>query len=201
MLAWLPRIPVGQHIESAAVRVAERPRRSHYARPSEPQWQGFSAILDRPRCDPLASIAPTRRGSATSGTLHRPGPPPIICTISTAATRSSTLACTDRAHGLRRRTARVCVTVDDTWHVIGYYALAAGRVERGVLPERIRSGAPTPVALSRGGVHALCDRSAAPCRPDQGPRPTLRMTVFSSVTSGSVHASPRLLDPLCVATA
>lgn len=46
------------------------------------------------------------------------------------------------------RTARVYVTTDDDGLVIGYYALAAGEVRREELPERMRRGAPTPVAVA-----------------------------------------------------
>jgi GNAT superfamily N-acetyltransferase len=46
------------------------------------------------------------------------------------------------------RTARVYVTVDERRRVAGYYALAAGHVERDTLPERMRRGAPTPVAIA-----------------------------------------------------
>lgn len=46
------------------------------------------------------------------------------------------------------RTARVYVTTDDHGFVVGYYALAAGEVQREELPERMRRGAPTPVAIA-----------------------------------------------------
>ncbi len=50
------------------------------------------------------------------------------------------------AHG--GRTARVYVAADDQRRVVGYYALAAGQVERHMLPERMRHGTPTTVAIA-----------------------------------------------------
>jgi GNAT superfamily N-acetyltransferase len=50
------------------------------------------------------------------------------------------------AHG--GNTARVYVTVDDNRRVIGYYAAAAGQVQRSDLPERMRQGAPSAVAIA-----------------------------------------------------
>lgn len=46
------------------------------------------------------------------------------------------------------RTARVYVVTDDERLVVGYYALAAGEVQREKLPARMRRGAPTPVAIA-----------------------------------------------------